>query len=200
MGSAIDVSFNFSGGHCRTHRHYPQGPHHRRPLQLWWWPLPDPSAAPPRGLPSTSCYRWELLLVSFANASQGATGKYYHSEQDVYIVAKKILDPCDAKDSKNELEMKNHHQQKRSGGLFTCKRSYSYKVGIPTCLWADARTTQLRPSRHPRCQRRRHPRVPQRALAPPAPKRPRGPSFGSTSACAWPPPVPGLDPLCPVGR
>jgi hypothetical protein len=51
-GPAIDIS-NSGGGHCRTCRYHPQGARHRC-LQLRWWSLPDMSASPPGGLPSTS--------------------------------------------------------------------------------------------------------------------------------------------------
>jgi hypothetical protein len=59
-GPTIDVFFNLGGGHCWTHRkrpprgatidsgQHPPGGRHRRPLQPRWWPLPNPSAAPPR--------------------------------------------------------------------------------------------------------------------------------------------------------
>jgi hypothetical protein len=69
-GPAINVS-NSGCGRCRTYRQHPpegspstspplvvavagpdasnpRGACHRR-LQLWWWPLPDPPTAPPRG-------------------------------------------------------------------------------------------------------------------------------------------------------
>jgi hypothetical protein len=70
--SAIDVFFNFGGGHCWTRWQHPtwgppsmssstsvvatpghagstlQRARHRR-LQLWWWPLSNPPAAPRKG-------------------------------------------------------------------------------------------------------------------------------------------------------
>jgi hypothetical protein len=58
MGPAIDVIFNFSGGRCRIHRQHPQEARHRRPLQLWWWPLLDPLTAPLGDPPSMPCNRW----------------------------------------------------------------------------------------------------------------------------------------------
>jgi hypothetical protein len=75
----------------------PQGACHRRLLQLRRWPLPDPPAAlpkgpdmdiffnfggdrcrthrqhPPRGPTLTTCNKWQLLLDSSANTSQGGT-------------------------------------------------------------------------------------------------------------------------------
>jgi hypothetical protein len=53
-GTAIDVFFSFSDGHCRTHQQHPQGVHHRLLLQLRTWPLLDPPTAPPMGPPLTT--------------------------------------------------------------------------------------------------------------------------------------------------
>jgi hypothetical protein len=51
-GSAINVC-NIDGGRCRNSQQHPTGARHQR-LQLWWWPLPEISTAPPGGPPSTS--------------------------------------------------------------------------------------------------------------------------------------------------
>jgi hypothetical protein len=48
-GPAIDVSSSYGGGRYRTHRQYRQGAHHRCLVWLWWWLLPDPPTALPRG-------------------------------------------------------------------------------------------------------------------------------------------------------
>jgi hypothetical protein len=48
-GPAIDVFFNFGGGHYRKYRQHPQGPRHRCLLQLWRWLLLDIPTAHLRG-------------------------------------------------------------------------------------------------------------------------------------------------------
>jgi hypothetical protein len=129
-GPPSTSSSKLSGEPCRTRRQRPLGEHHR-------------------SLAATGSH-WQWIVASIhCQHLLGGTGKLsLLGVLQARRFAKKLFDPCDAKDSKKKNREEDIIQRDKKQSLFIKQKMMMPQVEVasPMHLQAGAQTAQLRPS------------------------------------------------------
>jgi hypothetical protein len=153
-GATIDVVFNLGGRRCLTHQQCPSGgPPSTSSSKLSGEPCRTHRQCPlgehHRSLAATGSH-WQWTVASIhCQHLLGGTGKLsLLGVPQARRFAKKLFDPCDAKDSKKKNHEEDIIQRDKKQSLFTKQKMTMPQVEVasPMHLQVGAQTAQLRPS------------------------------------------------------